>query len=155
MFPCSSNPTFGRSLNPYSASRTPGGSSGGEGALLGSDGAPLGFGSDIGGSLRIPAHYSGAWGIKPCFGRVPTRGARGSNPGFEAVKASLGPMGRSVDDLELGLKVVIEAECKKAKVEGSVPLPWREVELPKKLKFGYFVDGQSSGRLVNPRRVLR
>jgi Asp-tRNA(Asn)/Glu-tRNA(Gln) amidotransferase A subunit family amidase len=45
-----------------------------------------------------------------------------------------------VADLELGLKVVIEAESKQAKVEGNVPLPWREVELPKKLKFGYFVD---------------
>lgn len=63
-FECA-NPLFGPTTNPYSPAFTCGGSSGGEAALIGSDGSPLGIGSDIGGSLRIPAHYSGCYGLKP------------------------------------------------------------------------------------------
>ena len=58
----SSNPIFGRTTNPHDSARTSGGSSSGEAAMLGSDGSALGFGSDIGGSLRIPAHFSGCFG---------------------------------------------------------------------------------------------
>lgn len=95
-FECS-NPLFGATLNPYASSRIPGGSSGGEAALLAADASPLGFGSDVGGSLRIPAAFSGCFGLKPCHGRsFPSEGARAASPGFEAVRGSMGPMGRSV-----------------------------------------------------------
>ena len=71
------NPIWGRTLNPYSKAHTSGGSSGGEGALLAADGSPLGWGSDIGGSLRIPASYCGIYSLKPGFGRVTVQGAGG------------------------------------------------------------------------------
>ena len=71
------NPTWGRTLNPYSAAHTCGGSSGGEGALLAMDGSALGWGNDIGGSLRIPASFCGVYSLKPGHGRVPVDGVRG------------------------------------------------------------------------------
>jgi amidase len=80
------NPLFGATTNPYDSTRIPGGSSGGEAALLASDACPLGFGSDIGGSLRIPAAFSGCFGLKPCAGRFPGTGCVNPNQGFEAGK---------------------------------------------------------------------
>lgn len=141
-FECS-NPLFGTTNNPYDATRTCGGSSGGEAALLASDGAPLGFGSDIGGSLRIPVHYSGCFGLKPCTGRFPDAGAKNPNPGFEGIKTTLGPMGRSVDDLELAMRVVVNASVGLARTLPLIPLAYREVVLPAKLKFGYYLTGAS------------
>lgn len=139
-FECS-NPLFGTTNNPYDPIRTCGGSSGGEAALLSSDGAPLGFGSDIGGSLRIPVHYSGCFGLKPCAGRFPDAGAKNPNPGFEGIKTTLGPMGRSVDDLELAMRVVADASIALARTHPLIPLAYREVLLPAKLKFGYYLTG--------------
>jgi len=74
-FECS-NPVFGRTTNPYNDAYTSGGSSGGEGALLAMDGSALGIGSDIGGSLRIPAAYCGIYTLKPAAGRFPFYGAK-------------------------------------------------------------------------------
>lgn len=71
------NPMWGRTLNPHSAQHTPGGSSGGEAALLGMDGSALGWGSDIGGSLRMPASYCGIFSLKPGHGRIATGGTQG------------------------------------------------------------------------------
>ncbi|SCV68322.1 BQ2448_443 [Microbotryum intermedium] len=136
-FECA-NPLFGVTTNPYDPARTPGGSSGGESAILASDASALGIGSDIGGSLRIPAHYAGCYGLKPTMGRTPTQGIHGANPSFEAIAASCGPMGRSVADLEIGMRCLVEHSAKYARAEGMVPLPWRNVEMPKKLKFGYY-----------------
>lgn len=139
-FECA-NP-LGVTKNPHSAERTPGGSTGGEAALLGADGSALGFGSDIGGSLRIPAAYSGCFGLKPCHGRVMDEGARSANPGFEAIRGSLGPMGRSVDDLEVAMRVLLDASAKLYRTLPLVPIPFREVTLPAKLKVGYYLtDG--------------
>lgn len=75
-FECA-NPLWGRTLNPWSANHTCGGSSGGEAALLASDGVALGFGTDIGGSLRIPAHFSGVFSIKPGSDRFSRAGCTG------------------------------------------------------------------------------
>ena len=74
-FECS-NPLFGRTSNPYSDKHTSGGSSGGEAALLAMSGSALGVGSDIGGSLRIPASYCGIYSLKPGPGRLSKAGAR-------------------------------------------------------------------------------
>ncbi|KAI5475444.1 amidase family protein [Pseudohyphozyma bogoriensis] len=135
------NPLFGPTKNPYNLERVPGGSSGGEGAMLGSDASPLGIGSDIGGSLRIPAHYSGCFSLKPCYGRISIIGTQSVNPGFLAVQGTLGPMGRSVDDLAIASKVMFDDSVSdKARLEGVVPLPFRDVELPNKLKFGYYLN---------------
>ncbi|GJN89051.1 hypothetical protein Rhopal_002025-T1 [Rhodotorula paludigena] len=135
------NPLFGASRNPYDPGRTTGGSSGGEGALLASDGSALGIGSDIGGSLRIPAHFSGCFSLKPCHGRFPSTGCRGFNPGFTAIPSSMGPMGRSVADVELLSRVMLDASVDLAQSEtGLLPLAYRSVKLPKKLRIGYFTN---------------
>ena len=72
-FECN-NPIFGASQNPYGKGFTCGGSSGGEAVVLARNGAAIGFGSDIGGSLRIPAGWSGIYSLKPTKGRFPIRG---------------------------------------------------------------------------------
>merc|ERR1712029_560595 len=69
-----SNPVFGTTLRPQDPSRTPGGSSGGEACLIAMGGSPLGIGSDLGGSLRIPAHFCGIAALKPISGRIIERG---------------------------------------------------------------------------------
>ncbi|GAA5870709.1 hypothetical protein JCM1840_006781 [Sporobolomyces johnsonii] len=153
-FECA-NPLFGASRNPYDPSRTTGGSSGGEAGLLASDGSPMGFGSDVGGSLRIPCHYSGCFALKPCFGRFPAADCRDTNPGFEAIKSSMGPMGRSVADVELASRVMLDASVESARTEALVPLPYREVKLPEKLKFGYYLtDGFCHASPACERAVL-
>ncbi len=68
------NLVYGRTNNPYDLTRTPGGSSGGEAAIIAAGGSPLGLGTDAGGSIRIPAHYCGLAAIKPTSGRVPRTG---------------------------------------------------------------------------------
>ena len=75
----SSNPLWGRTCNPWSASHTAGGSSGGEGALLAMDGSAIGVGSDVGGSIRIPSGYCGIYGLKPGLGRVSYAGSVGAS----------------------------------------------------------------------------
>ena len=85
-----SNPVYGNTLNPHDHSRTPGGSSGGEAALIAGGGSVLGLGSDIGGSLRIPAHFSGICGLKPTNGRLYEDGRRG------AVGAGMGSLRHSL-----------------------------------------------------------
>lgn len=75
-FECS-NPVWGRTTNPYNENYTCGGSSGGEAALLAMDGSAIGIGSDVGGSLRIPAAYCGLYSLKPGGGRVSYVGAKG------------------------------------------------------------------------------
>ncbi len=72
-FECTS-PIWGRTLNPFSKDHTCGGTTGGEAALLAMDGSALGWGTDIGGSLRIPASYCGVYSFKPGYGRVGTMG---------------------------------------------------------------------------------
>ncbi|KIM69363.1 hypothetical protein SCLCIDRAFT_102685 [Scleroderma citrinum Foug A] len=133
-FECS-NPLWGRTLNPWNGKYTCGGSSGGEAALLAMDGSALGVGSDIGGSLRIPAAYCGIYSFKPSADRVSSHGARGCRPGFEGFRPSYGPMARSVEDCDLLCRAIFGELDRSHRV---VPVPYRPVELPQKLKFGYY-----------------
>ena len=105
----SSNPLWGRTLNPHQHGHACGGSSGGEAALLASDGAAFGIGSDIGGSLRIPTGYCGVYSLKPTKGRIPTDGSAKFAEGFEGIPVVYGPMGRSVRDVELLSSLAIDA----------------------------------------------
>lgn len=102
----SENPVFGRTQNPWDLTRGSAGSTGGEAALLAAYGSPLGLGSDLGGSIRIPAHVCGIHGIKPTSGRLPREGMDGALRGMEAVFFQAGPMGRHVADLTLALRVM-------------------------------------------------
>ncbi|KAI8456482.1 amidase signature domain-containing protein [Phakopsora pachyrhizi] len=106
-FECS-NPIFGTTDNPYMRGFTAGGSSGGEAALLASDGTCLGVGSDVGGSLRIPAHYCGCYSLKPCAGRIAQTGLTSPTPGFKDILATVGPMTRCWEDLVLFTRVLLD-----------------------------------------------
>jgi len=100
------NDIWGTTNNPWDTRRVPGGSSGGEAALISTGQSPIGLGSDIGGSIRIPCAWCGITGIKPTFGRWSVKGSRGGIVGQEVVKAQVGPMARSVADLVLMMKAM-------------------------------------------------
>lgn len=107
------NNCFGRTLNPANRMLTAGGSSGGEGALIAMRGSLLGVGTDIGGSIRIPAMCHGLYGIKPSVGRVPYGGqihAMRKGGGRLGLASAAGPLATSLRDCELFLKVVAESE---------------------------------------------
>ncbi len=96
------NPLFGITRNPWKLDLTPGGSSGGAGAAVAAGLGPLALGTDAGGSIRIPASFSGIYGFKPSFGRVPQYPGF---PGWESLSHT-GPMTRTVRDAALMLDVL-------------------------------------------------
>ena len=103
------NAIYGVTRNPWDLERTPGGSSGGAAAALAAGFAPLELGSDIGGSLRVPAHFTGVMALKPSLGLVPTRGH--TPPGAPPLPrnddlAVVGPMARTAADLALLFDVI-------------------------------------------------
>ncbi len=101
------NPIYGRTLNPLDPTRTPGGSSGGSAAALAARVVPLELGSDIGGSIRIPAHFCGVCGHKPSHELLPRRGHQfPKHLGAPDTLSVIGPMARSVADLERALDVL-------------------------------------------------
>ncbi len=104
------NAVFGAANNPWDLSRTPGGSSGGEAAALAAGLSYLSAGSDIGGSIRVPAHFCGVYGHKPTLGVVPLRGhippPPGGPPGPPSSLAVAGPLARSAADLALALQIL-------------------------------------------------
>lgn len=103
------NPVFGRTANPWNPSRTPGGSTGGGAAAVAAGLSPLELGSDIAGSIRVPAHFCGVFGLKPTRGRVSGAGHIPPLPGTPKGADHLGtfgPIARSVEDLRLCLSVV-------------------------------------------------
>jgi fatty acid amide hydrolase 2 len=95
----SDNRVYGRTRNAYDPHRIAGGSSGGEGAAVGSGGAPVGLGSDIGGSIRLPAFFNGVFGHKPSPGLVPNTGQFPSTEGEAARMLTMGPLARRAEDL--------------------------------------------------------
>ncbi|KAG9313359.1 general amidase [Chiua virens] len=103
------NNVFGRTTNPYNRKLTPGGSSGGEGALLAMRGSPLGVGTDIDGSLRIPSAFCGLYTLRPSYERLPYHGAANTLMGQESISSVLGPMATSVSALKLFTKAIIDA----------------------------------------------
>ena len=103
------NEVYGTTNNPWDVTRTPGGSSGGSAAALAAGFVPLELGSDLGGSLRVPAHFCGVFAHKPTHGLVPLRGS--VPPGAPSLPVEIdlsvaGPMARSADDLALALDVL-------------------------------------------------
>jgi fatty acid amide hydrolase len=110
MYTESDNPVYGRANNPWNVERTPGGSSGGQAAIIAAGGSALGLGTDIGGSLRIPAHYCGITSIRPTAGRTPDMGRYSVPIGQQAVASQTGPLAREVQDLALALDLINGAQ---------------------------------------------
>ena len=104
------NPVFGRTNNPHDTSRTPGGSSGGEAAAITTCMSAGGLGSDLAGSIRIPAHFCGISGLKPTTGTVPGAGQFPPSIGPYSLGAAIGPMARRVQDLQLILSALRETK---------------------------------------------
>ncbi|MEO6390593.1 MAG: amidase [Pyrinomonadaceae bacterium] len=102
------NPLFGRTNNPHDLTRTSGGSSGGEAAAIASFMSSGGIGSDLMGSLRVPAHFCGIASLKPTTGVVPMTGHTPEAVGPYSLGAAIGPMARTVADLELLFSVIVD-----------------------------------------------
>ena len=103
------NPVHGRTSNPYDLARTPGGSSGGEAAIVAAGGSACGLGTDSGASVRLPAHFCGLAAIKPTAGRVPVTGVsttRGRSARSSDPRTQVGPLARAVADVALLLRLV-------------------------------------------------
>ena len=118
------NPLYGRTNNPWNVERTVGGSSGGAAAAVATGVSALEFGSDIGGSIRCPAHFCGVYGHKPSYGIVPMRGHIPPPPGglYTIELGVAGPLARSAGDLELALEV-LTAPAELERRAWSVHLP--------------------------------
>ncbi|KAF2978003.1 hypothetical protein EK904_011517 [Melospiza melodia maxima] len=104
------NLIFGQTRNPLMFTRTPGGSSGGEGALVGGGGSILGIGTDVGGSLRFPAAFCGVCAIKPTGKRLSKRGVMAGVAGQKAVAAAVGPLAKDVESLALCLRALLSED---------------------------------------------
>ncbi|CAI7563983.1 unnamed protein product [Penicillium pancosmium] len=130
----SDNNIFGRTLNPHNTSLTAGGSSGGEGALVAFRGSILGVGTDIAGSIRIPALCCGVYGFKPTTSRVPFGGqVSGALEGTPIVAPSAGPLGHSVSDLQLFMNAVIGDGHAWRYDQTAAAVPWNQSQ-PAKFK---------------------
>jgi len=133
------NLVYGRTSNPYDVSRTPGGSSGGAAAIVAAGGAPFDIGSDYGGSIRLPAHWSGIAGIKPSAGRVPRTGHIYPFGGLQDSFQQIGPLARSVDDLCFIMPLIAGPDWIDP---GVAPMPWLDpeaVDLPS-LRVSFHTD---------------
>ena len=115
------NLVYGRTNNPYDPSRTPGGSSGGAAAIIAAGGTPIDIGSDMAGSIRLPAHFCGISGIKPTSGRVPRTGhIIPFGMGALDSLTQIGPMARFVEDLITVLPVICGVDYKDPSI---IPMP--------------------------------
>lgn len=102
-----SNPIFGRTNHPQDKTRVPGGSTGGEAAILAAGGSILGFGSDIGGSIRVPCHFCGVYGLKTTSERLSRKGGSSLSKGQTLVTGTVGPMARDLDGLVLSMRAIL------------------------------------------------
>jgi Asp-tRNA(Asn)/Glu-tRNA(Gln) amidotransferase A subunit family amidase len=124
------NPIFGRTNNPHDITRTSGGSSGGEAVAVGARLSPAGVGSDLSGSIRVPAHFCGIAALKPTTGAVSMDGHRPRAVGALALGACIGPMARYVEDLALLFSVMAQSPA-------GVPSPGTSAE---RMRVSWYVD---------------
>ncbi len=138
------NAIFGTTCNPFDPARTPGGSSGGAAAALAAGISPADIGSDVGGSIRIPAHFCGIFGHKPSFGLVPKRGHLPPAPGMlsEGPLSVIGPLGRSAADLELIFGVIAGPRPQEKAWRLALPAPRRAS--PRGLRVAIWADDSFS-----------
>lgn len=133
------NLLYGRTNSPWDLDGTPGGSSGGEAAAIASGMSAGGVGSDGGGSIRVPAHFSGICGLKPTPGRVPSTGHFPPSGGPFALIGVVGPMARNVADLRLLFEVMQGPDVGDS-CAAPVPVRWPTVAETRNLRVGYFED---------------
>ena len=126
------NEIFGTTNNPWDATRVPGGSSGGAGAAVAAGFTSFELGTDIGGSVRIPAHFNGVFGLKPSFGVISQRGYLDHVEGgtIDVDINVFGPLARSADDLDLLLGVLAERELPPAKTDLRIGVWFDEPACP-------------------------
>jgi Asp-tRNA(Asn)/Glu-tRNA(Gln) amidotransferase A subunit family amidase len=137
------NQLYGRTNSPWDLERTPGGSSGGEAAAIAAGISAGGVGSDGGGSIRVPAHFSGICGLKPTPGRVPATGHFPASAGPLALIGVVGPMARTVADVKALFEVMQGPEDGDA-YAAPVPQRWPSDDEVRKLRVGYFEDDGST-----------
>ncbi|KAK2741577.1 hypothetical protein FQN57_005560 [Myotisia sp. PD_48] len=133
------NNVYGETRNPIHKKLTPGGSSGGEGALIAMRASPLGIGTDIGGSVRIPSGFCHLYGLKPSFGRFPTWGNRAGIPGQDLIYSVSGPMSTSLRTVELFSEAMVSAGPWNSDPKLH-PIPWKKnvISRHQKLRFAIF-----------------
>ncbi|KAJ5554720.1 Amidase [Penicillium sp. DV-2018c] len=136
----SHNYIFGRTINPHRSNLTAGGSSGGEGALIAMRGSVLGIGTDIAGSIRIPAICNGIYAFRPSADRVPYGGQTSSSrQGLTGIKACAGPLATSIRDLDLFMRLTMNADP--WQLDSSVIFsPWRTVTSKPALRLGFLQE---------------
>ncbi len=134
------NDIWGPCNNPWNLERVPGGSSGGEAAAIASGISPMGIGSDIGGSIRIPSAWCGIVGLKPTVGRWSSKGSAGAIRGQEFIRAQIGPMARTTEDLVLMMNAL--SGSRQSRLDPTVPSfkPISLVQNVKGLRIGYYLD---------------
>jgi Asp-tRNA(Asn)/Glu-tRNA(Gln) amidotransferase A subunit family amidase len=133
------NLLYGRANSPWDLERTPGGSSGGEAAAIAAGMSAGGVGSDGGGSIRVPAHFSGICGLKPTPGRIPVTGHFPASAGPFALIGVVGPMARSVADLKVLFEVMQGTDIGDT-CAAPVPVRWPSKKEARKLRIAYFED---------------
>ena len=133
------NLLYGRTNNPWDVERTHGGSSGGEAAAIAAGMSAGGVGSDGGGSIRVPAHFSGICGLKPTPGRIPATGHFPVSAGPFALLGVLGPMARTVADLKVLFEVMQGPDVGDT-CSAPVPVRWPNAKEVRNLRVGYFED---------------
>ncbi|KAF8908523.1 amidase signature domain-containing protein [Gymnopilus junonius] len=133
---------YGRTTNPYNHAHTAGASTGGGGALVACGGSKIEIGTDIAGSVRIPAHFCGVWSLKGSAGRFPSWGNQSSLSGLESIPIVISPLANNLTDLREFCQRLVSARPWHYD-HTCVPLPWHNVNLQdegRKLKWGVIWD---------------
>ncbi|XP_023608504.1 vitamin D3 hydroxylase-associated protein-like isoform X2 [Myotis lucifugus] len=154
-FDCS-NPIYGQTRNPLNLKKTPGGSSGGEGALLSKGGSILGMGTDTGGSIRIPSSFCGVYGLRTSRDRLSYTGIASAVKGKTSVATVAGPLARDVDSLVLCLRALLSEDMHQ--LDPTVPfMPFREeiYSNTRPLRIGYYESDGFSQPSPSMARAVR
>jgi len=148
------NLLYGRTNNPWNLERTAGGSSGGEAAAIASGCSAGGVGSDGGGSIRVPAHFTGICGLKPTPGRVPSTGHFPVSAGPFALLGVVGPMARTVRDLQSLFEIMAGPDDGDP---SSAPVPLRKIQRDdlKQIRIGFFEDDSRTPVTPETRAAVR
>lgn len=148
------NLLYGRTNSPWDVERTPGGSSGGEAAAIASGMSAGGVGSDGGGSIRVPAHFSGICGLKPTPGRIPSTGHFPVSAGPFASIGVVGPMARTVADLKILFEAMQGPDVGDTNA-APMPVRWPSEVDTRKLRVGYFEDDGRTPVTAETRLAVR